>query len=254
MLVTRPQPACQELATEISVLGGVAIIAPMIAIEADVNDKQNYLVEENFSDYAGIIFISPNAVKYGLPMVTAMDGELKPLFAVGSSTAAQVRENVAQHQSATLKMPSGTFNSEGLLALAEFSESAISGKRMLIVRGHGGREYLADTLISRGARVDYLEVYRRTPTTHALQSLLDRSGVQNPSIGVITSLEGLANLAAKISKEGLQSLYDMPLIVPGGRIANQVRNHGFTNPPLIADNPTHEYIIARLKRWVVEKI
>jgi len=42
--------------------------------------------------------------------------------------------------------------------------------------------------------------------------------------------------------------------VPGGRIAAQVKNHGFTNSPLIADNPSKENIIARLKRWVVEKI
>ena len=50
-------------------------------------------------------------------------------------------------------------NSEGVLALPELSQ--VDGREIIIVRGDGGRELMADTLTQRGAKVNYLESYQR---------------------------------------------------------------------------------------------
>jgi uroporphyrinogen-III synthase len=60
------------------------------------------------------------------------------------------------------QIPETTFDSEGLLALPELSD--VRGKRVLILRGDGGREYLGDALRARRAHVDAVACYReRSP-------------------------------------------------------------------------------------------
>jgi uroporphyrinogen-III synthase len=254
VLITRPQPGSQQLAEAISKAGGTPVQAPMLEIQPYADPAGMRELHAKFSSYAGVIFISPNAVKHGLPVVRRLGLGQKTLFAIGHGTRQSIVDSLVDDASVTLKMPLKVFNSEGLLDLEEFNASTVTGKRFLIMRGNGGREYLADTLKQRGASVDYLATYERIPTEKSLASVLQEHQVENPAIGVITSVEGLQILAKKISTEGLQRLFQMPLVVAGSRIAHELENHGFTNPPLIADNPSQENIIARLMRWVVEKI
>ena len=52
-------------------------------------------------------------------------------------------------------------NSEGVLALTELSAENINNQLIVIVRGDGGRELIAQTLTKRQANVVYFESYRR---------------------------------------------------------------------------------------------
>jgi uroporphyrinogen-III synthase len=74
-----------------------------------------------------------------------------PTLAVGATTAASWQESGVQPQ-----VPQDA-RSEGLLALPALN--AVRGKRILILRGDGGREFLAEQLRGRGALVDYCECY-----------------------------------------------------------------------------------------------
>ena len=61
-----------------------------------------------------------------------------------------------------VSFPAEGDDSEALLELASLRE-AIAGPdpRVLILRGEGGRELLAERLRELGASVEYLELYRR---------------------------------------------------------------------------------------------
>ena len=50
-------------------------------------------------------------------------------------------------------------DSEGLIALAALQN--VARKNVLIIRGDGGRELIAEKLSDRGASVHYFESYRR---------------------------------------------------------------------------------------------
>lgn len=249
VLITRPRPAAELLGQRLAELGAKSIVAPMIEIFPNPMAGTNRLTQDDFANYAGVIFISENAVHFGYPLLRHLNFAGKMLGAVGKTTAAALTSK-AQQTAAHITTPQKDFSSEGLLALPDLQAEKVCGQRFLLVRGNGGRELLADTIRDRGGFADYLEVYIRRPSNEKLAAILKNHQVGKPSIGVVTSVEGLNNLAEKILRERLPVLFDMPLVVGGARIAAAVKNQRFTYPPLIADNPGIEGLISRIADWV----
>ncbi len=250
-LVTRPAAQAGGLCAAIEAEGGTAIRAPMIDIRP-LADRKQHAVIDHLADYHKIIFISRNAVEFGLQRIQerkqSLDG--KTVYAVGVGTAGCLRDNGVSK----VATPRGEFTSEGLLELESLQAENVRNQKILIFRGAGGREHLAETLHSRGAFVDYGEVYERVVPDVCIADVLARADVKVPDIGIITSLESLVNFVDKIDEEGLELLFDMPLLVVGSRIAREVEKHGFTNPPVIVDNPGDDDIIETLIRWVMDEI
>jgi uroporphyrinogen-III synthase len=152
VLVTRPRHQVDELAAAIERAGGTAIDFPVMDIEGR---ERSALEREHASlpppDIA--IFVSANAVAFGLGLI----GEDVRIAAIGPATAAAIE---AAGRVVHIR-PAGGFDSESLLRERELRN--VRGLRVRIVRADSGRELLADTLSRRGARVDYLSVYRRLP-------------------------------------------------------------------------------------------
>lgn len=154
-----------------------------------------------------LIFISPSAVEFALSAIPEHWWQAG-LFAVGRGTAQALPEPVRTR--AMLPMPE---TSEGLLELDALR--AVQGQTVVIVRGQGGREHLANTLRQRGAEVRYMEVYERLgPEPEQLASL--RQVLQQPAILVVTSGEALAKLCAIIAGPALKAC---TLIVVSERLA-----------------------------------
>ncbi len=251
VLVTRPEEHAAGLIAEVERHGGQVLFAPMIGIQARRDDQAALRAIDSLADYHVVIFISRNAAEFGVAMIKSRKRSLThaQVYAVGVGSAAQLRELGVKD----VRTPRSEFSSEGLLKMPGLSAHEIEGKRVLIVRGVGGREMLGQTLVGRGAEVDYCEVYERVVPRTRLAEVLAAIAPAMPDIGVITSPEALTNLANKIDEEGLDLLYDVPLLVVGSRTAQQVERLGFTQPPVVVDNPGDQSIVEALARWVADE-
>lgn len=252
VLVSRPLDQAMSLVASIEDEGGKAILAPMIGIRAISDQQRCGAAIDRLEDYTSVIFISRNAVEFGLEQITQRKQDLNrlPIYTVGVGSAGELLDRGFPN----VLTPHGEFTSEGLLQLDGLQASAIAGTKILIIRGAGGREHLGKTLMSRGAEVDYCDVYERFVPDICIADTLSKAGVSVPDIGILTSLEGATNFVDKIDEEGLELLFDMPLLVVGSRIATEVAKLGFTNPPVIVDNPSDEHVIDALSRWVMNEL
>jgi len=192
-----------------------------------------------------LIFISPNAVKYAQRYLKQRHFTTQTIAAIGKKTA----ECLQHYGIQTDIVPANRFNTESFLQLPV--TQTVEAKRILIFRGQGGRELLAQTLQQRGAKVQYAEVYRRIcPNTSGArlkqlwrQQRLDRI--------VITSSEGLVNLY-KISQADW--IKDVPLLLGSPRMQQTAKHLEHRGNIIVASNPSDEAILHRLKNWVQQEL
>ncbi len=217
VLVTRPEELAGTLLRRIGEAGGTALHYPVIRI-GDVSDNPALdNIIDHLSDFDIAVFISPTAVQKTLEKITALPDKLT-LAVIGRSTEAMLKK----HHLAADIVPEG-FDTESLLQHPALQPDSLAGKVVVIFRGEGGRDLLADTLVDRGAEVTYAETYRREK--NHLDSL-DLSILLQLDALTVTSNQGLQFLY-ELTDEGCKStLTALPLIVPGSRsyaLAQQLR-------------------------------
>ena len=234
VLVTRPLHQHASLCSAIEDNGGEAKHFPLFAIEP-VNEpilvQQIKTKVENLDNYQLIIFISTNAVKFGAPWINDYWQRFPVgvgVLAMGPSTARKVSIEL---DCGVVTSDAGA-SSEDILLLDELAD--ISGSKVAIVRGIGGRELLAESLRQRGAEVDYIEVYRRMPTQKSGEELATVLRQENINIFVVTSGESLARLD-RLIKDTVQlahTIRSIPIIVPSNRVAKDAAQLGYTKVKL----------------------
>ncbi len=222
--------------------GGRAIHFPTITIGPAQNQAAAQEILHRLADYQLAIFISPNAVKYGVELLA--DKRIPvgiKICAVGKGTALALSELGIEVD----VRPEGKFDSESLLAMPELTE--VAGNRILILRGNGGRELLADTLRQRGAEVEYAEVYSRTPTSADAGSLV-AAWQRDIQIVTVTSGETLENLLALLGDAGSAMLFNTPLVVVSERIRMRAQELGCRDV-VLADEASDNGLLRAVCSW-----
>jgi uroporphyrinogen-III synthase len=243
VLVTRPAGQAEPLCRLIAAAGGEAFSLPAIAILDPVDSHHLEAVVDRLALYDFAIFISVNAVTRALDFITVRrewPGNVR-IATVGARTAAAL----ARYGLSADLVPQRQFNSEALLALDELQD--MHARRVVIFRGAGGRELLYDTLVARGAEVDYAEVYRRACPVVDPQEIMPywESGLLD--VITITSNEALQNLFDMAGVAGQPLLCDLPLLVASRRQLELAEKLGFRHTPVVAGNATDEAMVAALK-------
>ncbi|MDP2695602.1 MAG: uroporphyrinogen-III synthase [Gallionella sp.] len=217
--VTRPREQAAPLARRIEQAGGVPLLFPLLDIAPAADQAALHEQLDRLPQFDLAIFISPNAVQYGMAAIRTM-GELPQklkIATVGQGSAKALRELGV----ADVIAPAERFDSEGLLALPELQD--VDGWRVLIFRGDGGRELLGDTLRARGATVEYAACYRRSKPQQDAAVLLDAA----PDALTVTSSEALGYLWQMLDEAQRDRMCGIPLFVPHQRIAELARRQGW---------------------------
>ena len=97
--------------------------------------------------------------------------------------------------------------------------------RVLIMRGEGGREFLAERLRGQGVTVDYLELYRRRLPDYPPRSLQRLIRAERLNGLVVSSGQGFEHLNA-LAGDDWPTLARLPLFVPSPRVAELARDAG----------------------------
>lgn len=226
VLVTRPEHQQASLAQAIESKGGRVVSLPLLKIEPlsekTAQQKARTLIQ-NLDQYQWLIFVSSNAARLGAQLIDDYWPQFPvavKLAAIGHTTKLTLDSILNQP---VLVPPQGT-DSEALLAQHELAN--VTDMRIAIFRGVGGRELLANTLEERGAEVHYVELYTRTPVTYekaAVAKLLSNEAVNTITVH---SGESLSHLAELLDEEEIEP-FNMPLIVPSNRVAEQAKELGF---------------------------
>lgn len=222
ILVTRPAGQADMLASLIEQQGGEVILLPVIDIVA-VDVVEWPVWQPQLTDW--LVFVSPNAVRCFMAGYQGQLPEHIKLVAAGEGTAQAMR----QHGLGVDLQPELSNGSEGLLPLEQWQQ--MQQQQVVIVRGNGGRELMADTLRDRGAQVRFLEVYRRELPT------LSASVLQQALLAdwlTITSVNGVKNLLSLLS-DCRQQILQKPLLVVSERIRDFAIEQGFEQVYVTAD-------------------
>lgn len=214
VLVTRPQAQSAKLVSLINEAGGEAIPFPVISIEP-VPATQWQVDSLDHCDW--LIFVSRNAVDSFINGWHQSLPEQVQLAAVGHATA----EAMLQAGLPVDCRPEASTGSEGLLQMPAMQ--TMTGKRVEIVRGEGGREWLADTLTARGASIGYIEVYRRRLARHDRQACIQAMHADKL---VCTSVAGIDNLCRLLTGFKVE-LLRKPLVVVSDRLKTHALELGF---------------------------
>ncbi len=232
ILVTRPIDQAADLARAIDRVGGVPLLFPLLQIGPAENQKT---LNDQIARLAGfdlVIFVSPNAVHYGMEAIRARLGSIPQgvrVATVGMGSAKALHDRGIKD----VMVPPVRHDSEGLLE--ELKQ--VAGLRVMILRGDGGRELLGDELRARGAEVEYAACYRR--------SMAPLSGLENlhPDALTVTSSEALLYLWQNAPLR----FHDIPLFVQHPRIAALAKSQGWAEVHLTEAGD--QGLLVGLLRW-----
>ncbi len=243
ILVTRPQTSGKRLVDRLRHLGFIAWSMPLIDFQPG-----NQLCElasrlEQLNDGDIILAISQQAAEFAgatLYYTQTLWPSYVDYYAIGRQTALALHTHCRQQ---VISPPTGAV-SETFLDLP--SLQAVRGKKILILRGNGGRELIAETLRARGAHVEYCECYQRIPRNYDGEEQARHWRKLGIDTIIVTSGDMLTLLYELFPEQDRMGwLLHCRLIVVSDRLAMMARKLGFRKL-IVADSADNDALIRAL--------
>lgn len=218
VVVTRPAPDQVDLIDGVKALGLKVLHAPLHRLEP-VDGLVSVLAELDRFDLA--IVTSPATARYLLSGTSRERLAGLEWVAPGSGTA-QVLLSVGLQ----VCCPQGGGTSEDLLALPRLE--SVRGLRIAILGAPGGRRLIADELQRRGAQVEFLYLYRRTPVDLPAKWFeLLRSGAK--CIVLVSSVQMLEALDDAVPEALRDAWRRCGFVVSSARVEAECRHRGLVD-------------------------
>ena len=228
VIVTRPALQAAEWVQRLGQQGIDAEALPLIGIEPVDDPAPLAAAWRTLAQQRLVVFVSPNAAEHFIarrpPAVAWPAGVLAGSPGRGT-TRALVALGVPAAQIVEPAADALQFDSEALWA--QLARHDWRGAQVLIVRGDGGRDWLADTLREHGAQVSQVAAYRRVaPAFDARGRALLQRALDDPNahLWLFSSSEAIDHLAVSMPSatwSRAQAIASHP------RIAARARRLGF---------------------------
>lgn len=261
VVVTRPSAQAQGLAELIENAGGNVILFPVLKITPiDDNSELDTLIHE-IEQYSILIFISPNAVNFGLSYILKQRQipDNCKIATVGKGSARCAKELLKRDIDIVPEAfdgQSGGYNSESLLSLPALKN--VANHKIAILRGNGGRKMLGDTLRDRAAQVRYINTYQRTiPDDEQLENRIQELITHVKNIDsmcvTITSEASLTNFLTLLGTHAATWLNNSQLIVINERLVSIAQQLGFKKQAIVALNASDQALADSVANWYSNK-
>ena len=217
VVLTRPLADCQRLSKLLQEHGIPHMTLPILEVTPLPKSQCSPL--PTISPDTIVIFVSANAVRWGLPELKVALDQVDgcQVIAVGQKT----RDTLAI-AGIEAQIP-GRADSEGLLHMPALA--AVERSDVLIVKGEGGRDLLGRELTARGARVVEWPCYRRVWPDVSLSAL--GAFAHQALVFQASSGEVLSRLSELLAGAGKSDLFQSPVIVPSERVAALAKRSGW---------------------------
>lgn len=236
LIVTRPAGQAQAWLQALQALKVEACSLPLLGIEPVTETAPLQADWRELHVLSLVMFVSANAVNCFFAARPA--GVVWPPSLAAASTGPGTTAALRAAGLNRIEQPApeeGQFDSEALWR--QLSAQSWSGRRVLIVRGEEGRNWLADTLRQAGAEVSMRVAYRRVaPRLSADEQLLLQEALARPAEHrwLFSSSEAVGQLrllAPGASWRASTALASHP------RIAQAARDLGFGRVDVVAPDP-----------------
>ena len=220
IVVTRPAAQARHFADLIRAAGGEPFGFPTLDIAPLHDTAALDRALGRLNDFDLAVFVSANAVLHAFARLHTLKLTWPATLraaATGPGTAAEL----SAQGCGNLIHPPARFDSEGLLA--EIERLGLTPRRVLIVRGTGGREWLLDHLTARGVAVEAVAAYARVCGTADAAPLKRMARAHQLDAFTVTSSEGGENLLTMLGSDALAVLGRTPVFAPHPRIAARLR-------------------------------
>jgi len=237
IVITRPKKQAQSFGKNIEKVGGCPFYFPLIEITPNTDEETTKRLL-TLVNYDVVIFVSVNSVEECIKHVGSDILKHKTLVTVGKKTAA----SLLKYNLTVDFCPDQFFNSEALLSIDDFKKHS-KDKKIAIVRGTSGRDYLKNKLIDLGASVDYMDVYsRHCPQTnlHQLEKQWKKGKVDAITL---TSASSTANFFALAKNDTW--LDEVTLLIGSSRMQHEIPIE-FRGKILVAEDPSDETLLQKL--------
>jgi uroporphyrinogen-III synthase len=200
LIVTRPLAQAADWVAALQARGHQAQALPLIGIAPAADPAPVQAAWQRLHEFALLMFVSANAVQQFFAWrpgqqnwpVSTRAGSTGP-----GTTAALLAAGVPTTQIVQPPDDSPIFDSEALWA--QLQHDTWTDRRVLVVRGEDGRDWLAQALQERGATVQFVAAYqRRAPMLNVADRALLQHAQAHPSahLWLFSSSQALAHLQA----------------------------------------------------------
>ncbi|MBU3563269.1 MULTISPECIES: uroporphyrinogen-III synthase [unclassified Polynucleobacter] len=267
IIVTRPAGQARQLievltrAIEASGVGKRSLpeilSLPLLTIVPKSDGHLADHIASTLSDADLAIFVSPNAIESVMRLLERdwqdFSKKIIPIGVMGGSSHLALRNHgVGSEDNPTpIIIPGNNENwdSEGLWKELQSLKWNWQGKKVVIFKGEGGRDWLADTLKKAGATVEAISTYTRVPLdidNPAWQ--LVREMDLSKSLWLLTSSEAVRYLGEVMKDQFTQNLNVASALCPHHNIADAAEMIGFGE--VFTSEPGDEALIKSTLAWL----